>query len=140
MVAGNKKNRSFRRVGHDKGDGYALQGFEERQNCRNTRGKSRGRLRRCSSRTPSKEEFGQGANRQQDAEQGHHSGLADGTGEEGKETVPEPQKAGREEETEHDAPLRIRDFGNKKRRKQRSPALRRPPESHEHQDVVPANM
>ena len=68
MVAGNKKNRSSRRVGHGKGDGYALSGFEEAQNCPTTRRKSRGRLRRRSSRTPGKEEFGSEGKGQQEAE------------------------------------------------------------------------
>ena len=44
MVAGNKKVRSFRRVGHGKGDGYASLGFGEAQNCPTTGRKSRGRL------------------------------------------------------------------------------------------------
>lgn len=80
MVAGNKKNRSSRRVGHGKGDGYALHCFEEVQNCPTTGKKSRGGLRRCSFGTPGKEEFGDEGKGQQKAKQGHYSGLADGVG------------------------------------------------------------
>ena len=85
MVAGNKKVRSFRLVGHGKGDGYASLGFGEAQNCPTTGRKSRGRLWRRSSRTPGKEEFRGGADSQQDAKEGHQSGLADGTGEDDEE-------------------------------------------------------
>ena len=90
MVAGNKKNRSSRRVGHGKGDGYALSGFEEAQNCPTTRRKSRGRLRRHSSRTPGKEEFGSEGKGQQEAEEGHQRGPASedaATGEGGGRTL-----------------------------------------------------
>ena len=85
--------------------------------------------------TALQEEFRGGADSQQDAKEGHHSGLADGAGEEGREAVPEPQEAGREKESKHDAPLGF-GIAYKKRRKQRSPALERPPGSHEHPDVV----
>ena len=80
MVAGNKKNRSSRRVGHGKGDGYALHCFEEVQNCPTTGTKSRGGLRRCSFGTPGKEEFGDEGKGQQKAKQSHHSGLVAGAG------------------------------------------------------------
>ena len=46
-----------------------------------------------------------------------------------------PLLAGREKESKHDAPLGF-GIAYKKRRKQRSPALERPPGSHEHPDVV----
>ena len=103
MVAGNKKNRSSRRVGHGKGDGYALHCFEEVQNCPTTGKKSRGGLRRCSFGTPGKEEFGDEGKGQQKAKEDHQRGPASedaATGEGGGQTVADARSAGGEKEPE----------------------------------------
>ena len=103
-------------------------------------------MRRRSFGTPGKEEFGSGADSQQDAKEGHQRGPASedaAAGEDGGQTlgkgvkaIPEPQEAGREEKSKHNTPQSVLGLGTKKGRTT-LPGPTRPPESHEHQDVVP---
>ena len=104
MVAGKKKNRSSHHTGEcGKGDGYALHCFEEAQNCRKVRRKSRGRLRRRPFCTPGKKESGGDGKGQQDAKEGHQRGPASedaATSEGGGQTVMDARSAGGEKEPE----------------------------------------